>query len=98
MIDHQGSRQNQTVMLEKTLTREVGEIDGQACPRGKDWHGRNHGSMIVRTVSRLACRRFMTEREKQPQVSNPPWRVRPAVGSRRGGARADSRRAELVFG
>ena len=32
------------------LYAEMGDIDGLACLRGKNWHGRDHGSMIVRTL------------------------------------------------
>jgi len=28
----------------------VGDVDGQACPRARNWRGRDHGSIIVRTV------------------------------------------------
>ena len=33
-----------------------GDLDGQASPRGKNWRGRDHGSMIVRTVGLLPIR------------------------------------------
>ncbi len=33
-----------------------GDIDGQACPRSKNWRGRDHGSMMVCTVGLLPIR------------------------------------------
>ena len=39
------------------LSADVRDIDRQACPRGRNWRGRDDGSIIVRTV-RLAPGRY----------------------------------------
>jgi hypothetical protein len=38
------------IMKQASADRKVGDVDRQACPRGKNWRGRNHASIIVRTV------------------------------------------------
>jgi hypothetical protein len=35
------------------LSAELGDVDEQSCPRGKNWRRRDHGSIIVRTVGSL---------------------------------------------
>jgi len=43
-------RQLEPLEQARTTLCGDGDIDGQACLRGKNWHGRDHRSMIVRTV------------------------------------------------